>query len=56
MEEVKYLELFISPYDMNPNIKKFILSKLKEKYLYREIYGKMMTNIEITDFNKNNFI
>ena len=52
MEEVKYLELFISPYDMNPNIKKIILSKLKEKYLYREIYGKMMTNIEITDFNK----
>ena len=52
MEEVKYLELFISPYDMNPNVKKIILSKLKEKYLCKEIYGKMITNIEITDFNK----
>ena len=52
MEEVKYLELFISSYDMNPKIKKIILSKLKEKYLYKEKYGKMMTNKEITDFNK----
>ena len=52
MEEVKYLELFISPHDMNPNIQKIILWKLKEKNLYKEIYGKMFTNIEITDFNK----
>ena len=52
MDEVKYIELFISPYDMNPNIKKNILSNVKEKYLYKEIYGKMLTNIEKTDFNK----
>ena len=51
MKEERYLQFFLTPYELCPNIKNIIMSKLKEKYLYREIDGKMITDIEITNFN-----
>ena len=50
MKEERYLQIFLSPSELDPNIKKFIFTKLKEKYLYREIDCKMITNIEIIDY------
>ena len=35
MTEEKYLEIFIAPSELSPNIKKIIMTKLKEKYLYK---------------------
>ena len=51
MKEERYLQIFLSPAELEPNIRKIIMSKLKEKYLYREIGGKMITNIQIDNFN-----
>ena len=51
MKEERYLQIFLTQFELGPNIKKIILNKLKEKYLYREIDGKMITNIQINDFN-----
>ena len=51
MNEKKYLQIFLSPNELSPNIKKIIMAKLKEKYLYREIDSKMITNIQIINFN-----
>ena len=51
MKEDRYLQLFLTPSELGPNIKKIIMTKLKEKCLYREIDGKMVTNIQIINFN-----
>ena len=51
MKENRYLQIFLSPSELGPNIKKIIMTKLKEKYLYREVGGKMITDIQINDFN-----
>ena len=51
MKEERYLQIFLSPNELGPNIKKIIMTKLKEKYLYREIDGKMITNIQSINFN-----
>ena len=51
MIEEKCLEIFITPSEMSPNIKKIILSKLREKYLYKEMQGKMIADIVINNFN-----
>ena len=51
MKEDKYLQIFLSQSELEPNIKKVIMIKLKEKYLYREIDGEMITNIQIKNFN-----
>ena len=51
MKEDRYLQVFISPSELGPSIKKFIMTKLKEKYLYREIDGKMITDIQINNFD-----
>ena len=51
MKENKYLQIFLTPSELGPNIKKIIMAKLKEKYFYREIDGKMITDIQINDFN-----
>ena len=51
MKEKRYLQMFLSPSELGPNNKKIIMTKLKEKYLYREIDGKMITNIQINNFN-----
>ena len=50
MKEKKYLQIFLSPYELDPKMKKIIMTKLKEKCLYREIDGKMITNIQIINF------
>ena len=51
MKEKRYLQIFLSPSELDPNIKKIIMAKQKEKYLYREIDGKMITNLQIKNFN-----
>ena len=51
MKEERYLQIFLTQNELCPNIKKIILNKLKQKYLYREIEGKMMTDIQINNFN-----
>ena len=51
MKEKRYLQIFLSPSELGPHIKKIIKTKLKEKYLYREIDGKMITDIQIIDYN-----
>ena len=51
MEEDRYLQIFLTPSELGPNIKKIIMTKLKEKYLYREIDSKMIIDIQIINFN-----
>ena len=51
MKEDRYLQIFLTPSELSPNIKKIIMTKLKEKYLYREIDGIMITDIQINNFN-----
>ena len=51
MKEERYLKIFLSPSELDPNIKKIIMTKLKEKYLYREIDGEMITNIQRKNLN-----
>ena len=51
MKEERYLQIFLTQFELGPNIKKIILKKLEEKYLYRERDGKMITNIKINNFN-----
>ena len=46
MKEENYLQILLFPFELGPNIKKISMVKLKEKYLYREIDGKMITNIK----------
>ena len=51
MKEERYLQIFLTQNELGLNIKKIILNKLKEKYLYKEIDRKMITDIQINDFN-----
>ena len=51
MKEERYLQIFLTPSELCSNIKKIIMIKLKEKYLYREINGKMIRNKQINNFN-----
>ena len=51
MKEERYLQIFLTQNELCPNIKKIILNKLKQKYLYREIDSKMITDIQINNFN-----
>ena len=51
MKEEIYLQLFSTPSELGPNIKKIIMTKLKEKYIYREIDGKKITNIHMKNLN-----
>ena len=51
MKEDRYLQIFLTQFELGSSIKKIILNKLKEKYLYREIDGKMITDIQINDLN-----
>ena len=51
MKEERYLQIFLTQNELCPNIKKIILNKLKQKYLYREIHGKMITDIQVNNFN-----
>ena len=51
MKEDRYIKIFLTPSESNSDIKKVIMTKLKEKYSYREIDGKVITNIQINNFN-----
>ena len=51
MKEDRYLQISLSSSELNPNIKKIVMTKLKEKHLCREVDGKMITNIKINNFN-----
>ena len=51
MKEERYLQIFLTQFELGLNTKKIIMTKLKEKYLYREIDGKMITNIQLINFN-----
>ena len=51
MIEEKYLEIFITPSELSPTIKKTIMTKLREKYLYKELEGKMITDIVMNNCN-----
>ena len=51
MSEETYLDIYLSPDELTADIKKIIMTKLKEKYLFKEFYGRMLTNIEIINFN-----
>ena len=51
MKEERYLQIFLSSSELGLNIKKIIITKLKEKYLYKEIDDKMITDIQLNNFN-----
>ena len=50
MEECRYLQTFVTPSELGPNLKEIIL-KHKEKNLKEEIQGTMTSIIKIKDFN-----
>ena len=49
MKEETYLKMFLYPDELTYNIKKIIKDKLTQRYLFKEIDKKMITNIEITN-------
>ena len=51
MKEERFLQIFLSPSELDPIIRKVIMTKLKENYFYREIDGRMITNIQRKNFN-----
>ena len=51
MIEEKYLEIFITPSELSPNNKRILMSKLREKNLYKEMESKVITDIVINNFN-----
>ena len=50
MKEKRYLQIFLSSSELGPNIKKIKMTKLKEKTLYREKDGKMITKYKNKQF------
>ena len=49
MREETYFNIYLSPAEMTPDIKKIIMTKLKERYLFKEFDRKMTTNIEVNN-------
>ena len=49
MEET-YLNIYLSPNELSTDIKKIIKNKLNERYLFREIDKRMITDLEIKSF------
>ena len=49
MKEETYLNIFLSPAEIGNDIKKIIKSELKERFLFKEIEGRMITNIELNN-------
>ena len=47
MIEETYLNIFLSPDELTNDIKKIIKEKLNNKYLFKEINARMITNIEL---------
>ena len=44
-----YLNIYLSPAELNYDIKKIIKDKLAQRYLIKEIDGRMITNIELNN-------
>ena len=53
MKEETYLNIFLSPDELTYDIKKIIKEKLNNKYLFKEIDSRMITNIELINDLKN---
>ena len=51
MMEETYLNIFLSPAELTYYIKKIIKDKLTQRYLFKEIDGRMITNFEINNLN-----
>ena len=51
MEDERYLQIYLFPSELNYNLKENISLKLKQKYLNKEIDGKMITAIQVINFN-----
>ena len=49
-EEERFLEVFITPSELGPNLIEIILLKLKEKYKNKDIQRKMITNLKSKNF------
>ena len=53
MKKETYLNIYLSPAELTYDIKKIIEEKLNNKYLFKEIDGCMITNIELINDLKN---
>ena len=53
MTEEIYLNINLSPDELTNDIKKIIKEKLNNKYLFKEIDARMITNIELINDLKN---
>ena len=49
MKEETYLNIFLYPNEMTYDIKKIIKNKLTQRYLFKEIDGRMITNLELNN-------
>ena len=49
MKDETYLNIFLSSNELTYDIKKLIMTKLTEKYLFKEFDFKMITNIEFNN-------
>ena len=49
MTDEIYLNIYLSPAELNYDIKKIIKDKLAQQYLFKEIDGRMITNIEMNN-------
>ena len=49
MKEETYIKIFLSPAELSYDIKKIIITKLKERYLFKELDCRMITNIELNN-------
>ena len=49
MREETYLNIFLSPAELTYDIKKIIKDKLTQRYLFKEIEGRMITNLELNN-------
>ena len=49
MTDEIYLNIYLSPAELNYDIKKIIKDKLAQQFLFKEIDGRMITNIEMNN-------
>ena len=48
MKDETYLNIFLSPAELSYDIKKLIMTKLTERYLFIEIDSRMITNMSLS--------
>ena len=49
MKKETFLNIYLSPAELSYDIKKIIMSKLTERYLFKEVDARMITNIELNN-------